>query len=103
MTPISDRLRLPFAALAFSSVVSLIPGVYLFRMSGGLVELVTSGENASTGALSNTVADGTTAMLILLAMAFGLILPKMCIEFLYPDLAGPDGRGSRNNGGVRQA
>jgi uncharacterized membrane protein YjjP (DUF1212 family) len=89
MTPISDRLRLPFAALAFSSVVSLIPGVYLFRMAGGLVELVTSGENASTGALSNTIADGTTAMLILLAMAFGLILPKMCIEYLYPDLGGP--------------
>jgi uncharacterized membrane protein YjjP (DUF1212 family) len=103
MTPISDRLRLPFAALAFSSVVSLIPGVYLFRMAGGLVELVTSGENASTGALSNTIADGTTAMLILLAMAFGLILPKMCIEYLYPDLARPDGRGLRNNGGVRQA
>jgi uncharacterized membrane protein YjjP (DUF1212 family) len=103
MTPISDRLRLPFAALAFSSVVSLIPGVYLFRMAGGLVELVTSGENASTGALSNTIADGTTAMLIMLAMAFGLILPKMCIEYLYPDLARPDGRGSRNNGGVRQA
>jgi uncharacterized membrane protein YjjP (DUF1212 family) len=89
MTPISDRLRLPFAALAFSSVVSLIPGVYLFRMAGGLVELVTSGDNASTGALSNTIADGTTAMLILLAMAFGLILPKMCIEYFYPDLAGP--------------
>jgi uncharacterized membrane protein YjjP (DUF1212 family) len=103
MTPISDRLRLPFAALAFSSVVSLIPGVYLFRMSGGLVELVTSGENASTGALANTVADGTTAMLILLAMAFGLILPKMCIEYFYPDLAGPGARSSRNNGGVRQA
>jgi uncharacterized membrane protein YjjP (DUF1212 family) len=85
MTPISDRLRLPFAALAFSSVVSLIPGVYLFRMAGGLVELVTSGENA--GALSNTIADGTTATLILLAMAFGLILPKMCIEYLWPDLA----------------
>jgi uncharacterized membrane protein YjjB (DUF3815 family) len=89
MTPVSDRLRLPFAALAFSSVVSLIPGVYLFRMAGGLVELVTSGDNASTSALANTVADGTTASLILLAMAFGLILPKMCIEYLWPDLAGP--------------
>jgi uncharacterized membrane protein YjjP (DUF1212 family) len=103
MTPISDRLRLPFAALAFSSVVSLIPGVYLFRMAGGLVELVTSGDKASTGALSNTIADGTTAMLILLAMAFGLILPKMCIEYFYPDLASPGGRGSGKNGGVRQA
>jgi uncharacterized membrane protein YjjB (DUF3815 family) len=99
-TPISDRLRLPFAAFAFASVVSLIPGVYLFRMAGGLVDLATSGDNTSTVALANTLADGTTAMLILLAMAFGLILPKMCIEYLYPDLARPNGQGSRNNSGV---
>jgi uncharacterized membrane protein YjjP (DUF1212 family) len=88
ITPISDRLRLPFAAFAFASVVSLIPGVYLFRMAGGFVDLVTLGEKAPTEVLSNTIADGTTAMLILLAMAFGLIIPKMCIEYYYPDLAG---------------
>jgi uncharacterized membrane protein YjjP (DUF1212 family) len=98
--PISDRLRLPFAAFAFASVVSLIPGVYLFRMAGGLVDLLTLGEKASVGVLSNTIADGTTAMLILLAMAFGLILPKMCIEHFYPDLAEPSSRDSRKSRGV---
>ena len=41
MTPIADYLRLPFAGLAFASVVSLIPGVFLFRMAGGMVELAT--------------------------------------------------------------
>jgi uncharacterized membrane protein YjjB (DUF3815 family) len=87
VTPIAQRLRLPFAALAFASVVSLIPGVFLFRMAGGLVDLVTLGGNASVDVLLNTIADGTTAMLIILAMAFGLILPKMCIEHFYPDLA----------------
>jgi uncharacterized membrane protein YjjP (DUF1212 family) len=102
-TPISDRLRLPFAAFAFASVVSLIPGVYLFRMAGGLVDLVALGENASTDALSNTIADGATAMLILLAMAFGLILPKMCIEYFYPDMASPNSRASRKNRDVGQA
>jgi uncharacterized membrane protein YjjP (DUF1212 family) len=100
ITPISDRLRLPFAAFAFASVVSLIPGVYLFRMAGGLVDLLTLGEKASTGVLLNTIADGTTAMLILLAMAFGLILPKMCIEYFYPDLAKPSSRDSRKSHGV---
>ena len=94
VTPIADRLRLPFAAFAFASVVSLIPGVFLFRMTGGFVDLVTLGEKASVDLLLNTIADGTTAMLIILAMAFGLILPKMCIEHFYPGLANPLRRGS---------
>jgi uncharacterized membrane protein YjjP (DUF1212 family) len=84
ITPIVDRLRLPFAALAFASIVSLIPGVYLFRVAGGLVHLVTRGGKASVDMLLNTIADGTTAILIILAMAIGLILPKMCIEHFHP-------------------
>ncbi|MEA2811952.1 MAG: hypothetical protein QOJ17_6093 [Rhodospirillaceae bacterium] len=87
ITPIADRLRLPFAAFAFVSVVSLIPGVYLFRMAAGLVDLVTLGDKASVDMLLNTIADGTTAMLVIQAMAIGLILPKMCIEYFYPGLA----------------
>lgn len=82
VTPIADRLRLPFAALAFASVVSLIPGVFLFRMAGGLVALVGLGERAPAALLSGTVADGGTAFLILVAMAFGLIVPKMCIDHM---------------------
>jgi uncharacterized membrane protein YjjB (DUF3815 family) len=94
ITPIADRLRLPFAAFAFASVVSLIPGVYLFRMAGGLADLVTLGGKTSVDVLLNTIADGTTAMLIILAMAFGLILPKMCIEHFFPGLASPIHRDS---------
>ncbi|HEY6434271.1 MAG TPA: threonine/serine exporter family protein [Acetobacteraceae bacterium] len=78
--PIADRLRLPFAALAFASVVSLIPGVFLFRMAGGLVALVGLGERTPPALLTGTIADGGTAFLILLAMAFGLIVPKLCID-----------------------
>jgi uncharacterized membrane protein YjjP (DUF1212 family) len=80
ITPIADRLRLPFAAVAFASVVSLIPGVFLFRMGGGLVALAALGEKASPDLLLATIADGSTAMLIMLSMALGLILPKMIIE-----------------------
>jgi len=87
ITPMADRLRLPFAAFAFASVVSLIPGMYLFRMAAGFVDLVTLGQKASADVLLNTIADGATAMLVVLAMAIGLILPKMCIEYFYPGLA----------------
>jgi uncharacterized membrane protein YjjP (DUF1212 family) len=80
VTPIADRLRLPFAAVGFASVVSLIPGVFLFRMAGGLVELISQGAKASPDLLSSTVTDGMTAFLIFLAMAFGLIAPKLLIE-----------------------
>jgi uncharacterized membrane protein YjjP (DUF1212 family) len=80
ITPIADRLRMPFAAFAFASVVSLIPGVFLFRMGGGLVALAALGGKAPPDLLLVTIADGSTAVLIMLAMTFGLILPKMIIE-----------------------
>src|SRR4029077_11615038 len=73
LTPIADRLRLPFAAFAFASVVSLLPGVFLFRMAGGFVGLIASGGNASPELLVSTIANGTTAFLIILAMTVGLI------------------------------
>jgi uncharacterized membrane protein YjjP (DUF1212 family) len=81
MTPIADRLRLPFAGLAFASVVSLIPGVFLFRMAGGLVDLVTLGSHAPQELLIEVITDGATAVLIVLAMSFGLIVPKLCMEY----------------------
>jgi uncharacterized membrane protein YjjB (DUF3815 family) len=42
-TPVADRLHLPFAELAFSAVVSLMPGFFLFNAATGLVELVSTG------------------------------------------------------------
>ncbi len=81
ITPIADHMRLPFAGVAFASVVSLIPGVFLFRMAGGMVDLVRLGARAPQELLVQVVTDGTTALLIILAMAFGLIIPRMCIHY----------------------
>jgi uncharacterized membrane protein YjjP (DUF1212 family) len=83
-TPITGRLRLPFAAFAFASVVSLIPGVFLFRMGGGLAGLGAPGGMASPDLLLRTIGDGTTAILIILAIAGGLIFPKLIIEHFCP-------------------
>jgi uncharacterized membrane protein YjjP (DUF1212 family) len=82
VTPLADRMRLPFAAVAFASVVALIPGVYVFRMAEGFLHLAGSGAATPPEVISATLADGVTAFLITLSMAFGLILPKVCIERL---------------------
>jgi uncharacterized membrane protein YjjB (DUF3815 family) len=86
ITPIADRLRLSFAAFGFASVVSLIPGVFIFRMAGGLVDLIETGGKASPDLLLSIASDGMTAVLIFLAMAFGLIAPKLLIEHFLPNL-----------------
>jgi uncharacterized membrane protein YjjP (DUF1212 family) len=82
VTPLSDKMRLPFAAVAFASVVALIPGVYVFRMAEGFLRLAVAGAETPPAVLAGTLADGITAVLITLCMAFGLILPKVCIERL---------------------
>jgi uncharacterized membrane protein YjjP (DUF1212 family) len=84
VTPIAERLRLPFAGIAFASVVSLIPGIFLFRMGGGLLTLTTLGAKAPAGLLQDVVGDGATAFVVVLAMAFGLIIPKLCIDRHHP-------------------
>jgi uncharacterized membrane protein YjjP (DUF1212 family) len=84
VTPIVDRLHLPFAALAFSAVVSLMPGFFLFNAATGIVELVSIGSNAPAALLTGIAANGATAFLIILAMTFGLILPRMLFERVLP-------------------
>jgi uncharacterized membrane protein YjjB (DUF3815 family) len=70
---------MPFAAIGFASVVSMIPGVYLFRMGSGLVQIAEGTQTIAD--LLNTVASGTTAAMIILAMSFGLIVPKLIIDY----------------------
>jgi uncharacterized membrane protein YjjP (DUF1212 family) len=83
-TPVAHRLRLPFAGLAFASVVSMVPGVFVFRMASGLASAVSLGSASAPPLLDSAIADGCTALLLIASMAFGLIIPKLTIEHVWP-------------------
>jgi hypothetical protein len=72
---------MPFAAIGFASVVSMMPGVFLFRMASGLLQLSNS-SNMTLELLGATIADGMIALTVILAMSFGVILPKIAIDHL---------------------
>jgi len=80
VTPVANRLRLPYAALSFAAVVSFIPGVFLFRVTAGMVQIAQLGGTASPTLVPMVAGDGATAILILVAMGCGLIAPKLVAQ-----------------------
>jgi uncharacterized membrane protein YjjP (DUF1212 family) len=79
LIPIARTQRLPFAAIGFISVVSMIPGSYLFTMAAGLVQIA-EGDSTTLDLIAGTLTSGTTALLITLAISLGLVIPKLVFE-----------------------
>lgn len=85
MTVLARRLKLPFAALAFASVVSMMPGILVFKLAANLVDIYSAGPAATLAMLVAVIGNGTGALMVVLAMALGLVVPKVLIErWLWP-------------------
>ncbi len=85
ITPLAHRFRLPFGASAFAAVVSLIPGVLMFDAASAMLAAIDLGAKADPASLLPIVGSGATAGVVVLAMAAGLILPKMVFDFFWAD------------------
>jgi uncharacterized membrane protein YjjP (DUF1212 family) len=83
MTLLSRMLKMPFAALAFASVVSMMPGIFVFKFAASLADIYSSGLNSTLPMLIAAVSNGTGALMVVLAMTLGLIVPKMVIEGIF--------------------
>ena len=75
LLPISRRFQIPFSAVGFASVVSLMPGVLIFRALAGLAELQSQTGVAAQRVLVDTVNNANLAWLTIFAMAIGFIIP----------------------------
>jgi uncharacterized membrane protein YjjP (DUF1212 family) len=83
LAPVARLRQMPFAAIGFAAVVSMLPGVYLIRLSSGILQLV----NASTATSQVLISVGTntaTAIGIVLAITFGVVVPKLLFDYFVP-------------------
>jgi uncharacterized membrane protein YjjP (DUF1212 family) len=81
LTPVAHRWRIPFAAIGFASVVSMMPGAYMFRTASGLAQM-TAAAGAPAGLVSATLSDGVIAATVVVVMCLGLLVPKLVLDGL---------------------
>ena len=80
LSPVTRHHHLPFAGVGFASVVSMLPGIFLFPMASALVVIGQRGAAVNPILIADAVGDGTTALLVVLGMTLGLLCPKILYD-----------------------
>ncbi len=83
MTPVVDRFRLSVRCIGICVGSLSDPRRIPVSDGEGFLELLRLGDKAPVSLLIGTVLDGTNAGLIMFAISFGLVVPKLCIEHFY--------------------
>ena len=78
-------------AAAIVAVVVVAPplvhaGRFSAGMAGGMASLLAGGIKADPEVFDQVIADATGAILIVVAMTFGLVIPKICLAQLSQSL-----------------
>ena len=76
LVPAVRRHHLPFAAVGFASVVSLMPGILIFRIGSTLLRVQQPSPAGAEALVGDALSDAVTAFLIVVAMTLGLVVPK---------------------------
>jgi uncharacterized membrane protein YjjP (DUF1212 family) len=82
LLPVSRRFTIPFSAIGFASVVSMMPGALVFRALGALTQLPAAHGDRAVALLGVVATDAATAVLVVTAMAIGFLLPTALYRWI---------------------
>jgi uncharacterized membrane protein YjjP (DUF1212 family) len=73
------HFRAPAVAFAFPGVVAMIPGAFAFRAVIGCLQIVHAGAAAATALVTETLALAATCLLMVAAIAVGIVAPLILL------------------------
>ena len=79
VTPIAHRLHAPFAGVGYAAVVSMIPGIFIFRAASGLTHILGQGASAPSVLVAGTLSNAIMAAAVSLAMGIGLVTSRRIV------------------------
>lgn len=76
-----ERLRAPFATIAFAGAVPMMPGVLMFQGIAGAMQISFAGQAAALPLLAETLANLFKAGFVVGAMGMGLLIGSRVVEW----------------------